>query len=188
MAPADQPPVPRLLVGLVDPGARTWIAPGIGHAAWVVECRSALSQVVSVLPAEDWPDQMALLVQSRWTLNHRARLMLCTFLWGNGIDPGNIRKILSPLVKRGREQDVDGILASLKSGSYDSKWHFFSVRYKIKLKLNGDVAEKLNDYTRLQIANYEWERLMHKSGYATPPKGECQRHFASYGVDPIPGY
>eukprot|EP00962_Isochrysis_galbana_P023434 scaffold7085_cov120-Isochrysis_galbana.AAC.3 len=181
------PALPQHLVGLVDPASRSWIAPGLQAAAWIAENRYALQQVLSVLPEEDWPDQMTQVLQSRWTLNHRGRLALCTFLWGNGIDPDNIRKVLAPLIKRGREKDVEGILASLKSGSYDSKWFFFSTRYQIRLKLNGEVAEKLNDYTRLQIANYAWEMHMHKFGYGSTLAFQ-KRFYAEYGIDPVPGY
>eukprot|EP00962_Isochrysis_galbana_P034968 scaffold11919_cov96-Isochrysis_galbana.AAC.2 len=34
---------------------------------------------------------MTHVLQSRCTLNHAGRLTLCTFLWGNGIDPDHIR-------------------------------------------------------------------------------------------------
>eukprot|EP00962_Isochrysis_galbana_P054311 scaffold25827_cov108-Isochrysis_galbana.AAC.3 len=82
---------------------------------------------------------------------------------------------------------LEGILASLKSGSYDSKWFFFSTRYQIRLKLNGEVAEKLNDYSRWKIANYAWEVHMHKFGYGSTLAFQ-KRFFAEYGIDPVPGY
>jgi hypothetical protein len=93
---------------------------------------------------------MMQLLQSRYTLNHMGRLKLCTFLHGNGIGDSKIRKILAPLIKPGRDKDVDGILVLLNSSTYDSMWHYFSVAKQIRLYLNGNVAEKLNDYTPLK--------------------------------------
>jgi hypothetical protein len=63
---------------------------------------------------------MMQLLQSRYKLNHMGRLKLCTFLHGNGIGDANICKILAPLIRPGRDKDVDGILASLNSGTYDN--------------------------------------------------------------------
>jgi translation initiation factor RLI1 len=97
---------------------------------------------------------MMQLLPSRCTLNHIGRLKLCTFLHGNGIGDANIRKILAALIKPRRDKDVDGILVSLDPRTYDSKWHYFSVAKQIRLYLNGTVAKKLNDYTRLKIADY----------------------------------
>jgi len=171
----------------VDPASRSWIAPGLQAAKWLEDKRYALQQVLSALGEQNLPDLMTHVLQSRWTLNHAGRLTLCTFLWGNGIDPDHIRDVLAPLIKRGREKDVEGILASLKSGSYDSKWFFFSTRYQIRLKLNGEVAEKLNDYSRWKIANYAWEMHMHKFGYGSTLAFQ-KRFFAEYGIDPVPGY
>jgi hypothetical protein len=126
---------------------------------------------------------MMQLLQSRYTLNHMGRLKLCTFLHGNGIGDANTRKILAPLIKRGRDKDVDGILVSLNSGTYDSKWHYFSVANQIRLYLNGNVAEKLNDYTRLKIADYEYGRYLERVGYRFKPKGTIEKFYADYGVE-----
>eukprot|EP00962_Isochrysis_galbana_P048081 scaffold19935_cov108-Isochrysis_galbana.AAC.8 len=95
---------------------------------------------------------------------------------------------IDPLIKRGREKDVEGILASLKSGLYDNKWFFFSTRYQIRLKLNGEVAEKLNDYSRLKlkIANYAWEMHMHKFGYGSTLAFQ-KRFYASTELTPCRG-
>jgi hypothetical protein len=125
------------------------------------------------------------LLQSRYTLNHMGRLKLCTFLHGNGIGDANIRKILAPLIKRGRDKDVDGILASLNSGTYDRKWYYFSVANQIRLypNLNGTVAEKLNDYTRLKIADYEYGRYLERVGYRFKAKGTIENFYADYGVE-----
>jgi hypothetical protein len=49
------------------------------------------------------------------------------------------------------------------------KWHFFSVANQIRLYLNGTVAEKLNDYTRHKIADYEYSRYTERVGYHFKP-------------------
>jgi hypothetical protein len=72
----------------------------------------------------------------------------------------------------------------LNSGTYDHKWHFFSVANQIRLYLNGTVAEKqLNDYTRLKIADYEYGRYLERVGYRFKPKGTIEKFYADYGVE-----
>jgi hypothetical protein len=172
-----------LLIGLVDPNACTWILPVNGARVWLKEHRYAVFQVLSVLPCNQIPEQMMQLLQSRYTLNHMGRLKLCTFLHGNGIGDANIRKKLAPLNKPGRDKDVDGILVSLNSGMYDSKWYFFSVANQIRIYHNGTVAEKLNDNTRLKIADYEYGRYLERVGYHFKPKGTIEKFYADYGVE-----
>jgi hypothetical protein len=83
--------------------------------------------VTFVLPYEKVRDKKWLLLHSRHTLNHDGRLELIRFLWGsNGIDPPTIRLVLLPLVKVQSEKDIDGILGSLASGTYNNRWWYFS--------------------------------------------------------------
>jgi hypothetical protein len=172
-----------LLVGLVDPNARTWILPVNGTRVWLEEHRYAVFQILSILPCNQISEQMMQLLQSRYTLHHTGRLRLCTFLHGKGIGDANIRKIFAPLIKRGREADVDKILASLNSGTYDHQWHYFSVANQIRLYLKGTVTEQLNNYTRLKIADYKYDHLQERVGYRFKPKGTIEKFYADYGVE-----
>jgi hypothetical protein len=168
MAPVAMPAVHPLLVGLVDP--RTPSRPL--HSD---ELKQALCNVTSVLPDEEVPDKWWFLLHSRQTLTHSGRLHLNIFLWGNGIDPAATRLILQPLVKVQSQKDIEGILGSLASGTYDTRWWYFSTRYQINLFLNGEVKDPLNDYTRWKMAMYEFEVHMHKHGYPTTAEAKRLR-------------
>jgi hypothetical protein len=81
-------------------------------------------------------------------LNHWGRLHLARFPWGNGTDPPTMRLILQPLGKIESQKDIKGVIDSIASGTYDSTWWYFSTRHQIRLKLNHEVHDTVNDYTR----------------------------------------
>src|SRR6056297_1602674 len=170
-----------MIADLVDRTSRSWLAHGAQGAQWAASLRQVYSEVVLVLDRTSMygpsiPDKMRLLLESRWTLKHWGRMELIRFLWGNGIDPVRIRKILTPLTKRESLSDVEGILASLASGKYDSAWYYFSTRYQINLYLDGSVKDSLNDYTRHhKIADYVWEQRLDRRPW--PRRGEKTVHY-----------
>jgi hypothetical protein len=112
--------------------------------------------VTSVLRYKEVPDKKWFLLHSTRTLNHWGRLHLACFLWGNGIDPPTIDLILKPLVKINSQTDIQGVIALLVSRKYDNSWWYFSTRHQINLKLNDELHDTVNDYTRYKIAHYEY--------------------------------
>jgi type IV secretory pathway TrbD component len=56
VAPRHAALLSPLLVGLVDPNARTWILPVNGTRVWLEEHRYAVFQVLSVLPCNQIPE------------------------------------------------------------------------------------------------------------------------------------
>jgi hypothetical protein len=172
--------VPGVIVALVDRKTPSW------YGAWSSVHSDAFKIVFSVLPPEGMPDEELALLRSSWTINHTGRLHLICYLWGNGIDPDTIRKVLAPLVRLASYPVVNNILGSLKARTYDNTWFYFSVRYQIRLFLNDEVQESLNDYSRYKIAHYEFERRLDrccKSRSGWPTAAQTKHFFAKYGVE-----
>lgn len=177
LAPKPSPHIARL----VDPRSASWRLPMVDAMRWKQKHLEARDALLHAIGADTLPTWMAHLLFSRWTLKHSGRLKMLTFLWGNGVGRDMCLLILAPLVKPKRDFDCKQILDSLQSRKYDATWYYYSCMWRIHLYLDGRVKEELNDYTRLQIANYHWQQHIDRHGYQTLK--QQTEFFLDFGVD-----
>jgi hypothetical protein len=172
--------VPNELVGPVDPREPSQIQ------RMNDEDKRTMRQVLELLGHNKHKicTSMMHLLHSRFMIKHTGRLQLVKFLAGNGIGDTEIRMILRYRVKWHRRPDVDGILHSMKNPAWN--WTYWSTRYQLWLYNNGHVSSKLTDYTRLQIADYHWEKNLNQSikTYKPWPKlHEKIEFYSDFGLD-----
>ena len=99
--------------------------------------RDAFLRFISVSPIELWPKKMKDILFGKRTITHSERLIVCSFLYGNGSNKDDIKLLISHLLRdKSAVMDVHNTLDKMTKNP--KHYFYYDVNRRDTLDMNGE--------------------------------------------------